>query len=584
MKIFDDMNIKNFLPTTLEELKLRNWSSLDIILVTGDAYVDHPSFGVALLGRLLEAHGYRVGIIAQPLSPEDISRLGKPNLFFGVTAGSLDSMVANYTASRKKRKTDDYTPGGLNNRRPDRAVIRYVNMIKQVFKDVPVVIGGIEASLRRFSHYDWWSDKIRKSILLDSKADILVYGMGERAVLEIAKRLELGKNLDGIRGTVIWKSSISDELFARLTVHYLPSHEEVSSDKNAYNRMFRDIIRLTDPHKDVALVQKQDTRYVIQYPPAPPLTQQEFDELYLFPYTRKVHPFYERLGKVRALEVVKFSITAVRGCFGGCSFCALALHQTTHVISRTVDSILEEVKILTKHPDFRGTIVDVGGPTANMWSTNCIVRSSYGQCYKNCVYPAVCKNLQQDGGVQFIDLLRRIKSVEGVKHVFVGSGIRHDLILDSPNADYVINALVDFTSGQLKLAPEHAHPRVLKLMRKPPVEKFLEFKRRFEEFSKHKGRKRYVIGYFIVGHPGEGDEENAYLKNFIIKHLNYVPQQVQIFTPTPGTASTTMYYTGIDPFTNEEVEVVKSEKIRSFFKERIVSRSQCNDYRAEISD
>ncbi|ODN29850.1 YgiQ family radical SAM protein [Fervidobacterium thailandense] len=583
MRTFKE-ELKKFLPTTCEELELRNWDSLDIIFVTGDAYVDHPSFGVALLGRLLESRGYKVGIIAQPLNPEDIARLGKPNLFFGVTAGSLDSMVANYTASRKKRKSDDYTPGGLNNRRPDRAVIRYVNMIQQVFKDVPIVIGGIEASLRRFSHYDWWSDKVRKSILVDSKADILVYGMGERAILEIAKRLESGKNLEGIRGTMIWKSSLSDELFNGLTVHHLPSHEEVSYDKNAYNRMFREIIQLTDPHRDVALVQKQDTRYVIQYPPSPPLTQKEFDELYLFPYTRRVHPFYERLGKVRALEVVKFSITAVRGCFGGCSFCALTHHQTTHVISRSVDSILEEVKLLTKHPDFRGTIVDVGGPTANMWSTSCEVRNSHGQCPKNCLHPRVCRNLEHDGGAQFVDLLRKIKSVRGVKHVFVGSGIRHDLILDSPNADYVISALVDFTSGQLKLAPEHAHPHVLRLMRKPPVEKFLDFKRRFEEFAKRKGQRKYVIGYFIVGHPGEGEDENIYLKDFIVAYLNYIPQQVQIFTPTPGTASTTMYYTGIDPFTNEEVEVVKSERVRSLFKERIVNRSKRDEYRAEITD
>ncbi|HOJ94556.1 MAG TPA: YgiQ family radical SAM protein, partial [Fervidobacterium nodosum] len=300
-----------FLPITMEEVQRRKWNKLDIIFVTGDAYIDHPSFGVALLGRLLESKGYKVGIIAQPVSVEDIKRLGRPNLFFGVTSGSVDSMVANYTASKKKRKSDDYTPGGINNRRPDRAVIQYVNMIKQAFKDVPIVVGGIEASLRRFAHYDWWSDKVRKSILVDSKADILVYGMGEHAVLEIAKRIETGKNLDGILGTVIWKSEL-DKLDESFEIVEIPPFEEVSQSKDAYNEMYKKIIHLTDPMKKIKIVQKQDTRYVIQYPPSMPLSSKELDELYLLPYERRVHPFYENLGRVKAIETVRFSITAVR--------------------------------------------------------------------------------------------------------------------------------------------------------------------------------------------------------------------------------------------------------------------------------
>ncbi len=540
--------------------------------MTGDAYVDHPSFGVALLGRYLESHGYKVGIIAQPENPQDIGRLGKPNLFFGVTSGNVDSMVANYTASRKKRKSDDYTPGGVNNKRPDRAVIQYVNWIKQVFKDVKIVIGGIEASLRRFAHYDWWSDKVRKSILIDSKADILVYGMGERAILEIAKRLENGKDLDDIRGTMVWKSSIPQHIENAI---FLPTFEEVSVDKKLYGEAYKKTAFFTDPYKGYILIQKQDNRYVLQYPPALPLTQEELDVLYLLPYTRGVHPFYLSKGEVKAIETVKFSITAVRGCFGNCSFCAIANHQSTHVVSRSVDSIIEEAKILTRLPDFRGTIVDVGGPTANMYGLSCQVRNSKGQCEKGCLHPSVCKlsisGKQSDSADTFISLLKSVKSVPGVKHVFIGSGLRHDLILASSKVDYIINELVEFTSGQLKLAPEHAHPKVLRLMHKPSAELFLDFKKRFEDAARRKGQKKYVIGYFIVAHPGEGPEENKYLREFIKRNLGYIPQQVQIFTPTPGTLSTTMYYTGFDPFTGESVYVEKSEKNRNLYKENIIN-------------
>ncbi|MCX7654248.1 MAG: YgiQ family radical SAM protein [Fervidobacterium sp.] len=566
-----------FLPTTVEEIVKRKWENLDVIFVTGDAYIDHPSFGVALLGRLLESKGYKVGIIAQPTCIDDIKRLGKPNLFFGVTSGNVDSMVANYTPSKKKRKTDDYTPGGLNNKRPDRAIIQYVNMIKQVYKNSVIVIGGIEASLRRFAHYDWWSNKVRKSILVDSKADILVYGMGERAILEIARRLESGLGLDGIRGTVIWKNSLNElgKDFDAFDKIELCSFEEVSENKDLYAKTYLDISTLTDPFKNVILFQKQDTRYVVQYPPAFPLTTEELDNLYLLPYERRVHPHYEKQGKVKAIETVRFSVTAVRGCFGNCSFCSIAHHQSTYVVSRSESSILEEVRIITKMPDFRGTIVDVGGPTANMFGYNCDLRRTRGQCQKHCLYPSVCRTIKNsNNAARFIELLEKIKLIPGVKHVFIGSGIRHDLIMDSDDCDYIIKKLVDFTSGQLKLAPEHAHPEVLKLMRKPPIEVFIEFKKIFEEEAKKKGQKKYVIGYFIVGHPGEGEQENEFLKKFIIKHLGYIPQQVQIFTPTPGTLSTTMYYTQKDPITNREVYVEKRDKLREKFKENIVGIRQ----------
>ncbi|MGC8903335.1 MAG: YgiQ family radical SAM protein [Fervidobacterium sp.] len=560
-----------FLPTVFEEVQKRKWNSLDIIFVMGDAYVDHPSFGVALLGRLLESIGYKVGIIAQPVNLNDIKRLGRPNLFFGVTAGSVDSMVANYTASGKKRKSDEFTPGGVNNRRPDRAVIQYVNMIKQCFKDVPIVIGGIEASLRRFAHYDWWSNRVRKSILVDSKADILVYGMGERAIIEIARRLEEGKTLDGIRGTMVWKSSFSydQQLFDKYVE--VPSYDQVVENKEIYAQMYKQVALLTDPMENVVIAQKQDTRYVIQYPPSIPLSSKELDELYLLPYVRKVHPFYERQGRVKAIDTVKFSITAVRGCFGNCSFCAISHHQTTHVSSRSIDSILEEVRIISRMPDFRGTITDVGGPTANMYGYTCNIRDSKGQCAKSCLVPNICSVLKNDDvSLKFIDLLDSIRKVQGIKHVFVGSGIRHDLILASQERDYIIEKLVDYTSGQLKLAPEHAHPEVLRLMNKPRVELFLEFKRLFEEAARKKGKEKYVIGYFIVGHPGEGERENLFLWEFVKKHLGYVPQQVQIFTPTPGTLSTTMYYTEIHPFTGEQVFVEKRQKFRERFKENII--------------
>ncbi len=556
-----------FLPTTREEMEKLGWKELDIIFVTGDAYVDHPSFGVALLGHYLVSRGYKVGIIAQPdwQSEKDITRLGKPRLFFGVTAGNVDSMVANYTASMKKRKTDDYTPGGINNRRPDRAVIVYCNLIRRYFHDIPIVIGGIEASLRRFAHYDWWSDKIRKSILVDSKADLLVYGMAEKTALKIAETLSRNQNIDeckNLKGVVYWTSNKP-----KVGVE-LPSFEEISIDKNSYAKATRLMFLYTDPMKNTVLYQKQDTRYVVQNPPETPLEQEELDKLYLLPFERKVHPYYEAQGHVPAIDMIQFSVTVIRGCYGMCSFCALTHHQGTHVVYRSEESILEEIRILTKHKDFRGTISDVGGPTANMYGAFCKLKSGKGQCERFCLHPKVCASSLPDHE-RFLSLLEKVKATSGVKHVYVSSGLRHDLILEDKNYPSIIRTLIEFTPGQLKLAPEHAHPYVLKLMRKPSVDLFLKFKQIFESEARRKGMKRYVIGYFIVAHPGESIRENNYLRNFIEKNLGYRPQQIQIFTPTPGTMSTAMYYAGVDPLTGEQVYVEKSLKVRNIMKKNV---------------
>jgi len=566
-----------FLPTTREEMKKLGWRELDVILVTGDAYVDHPSFGVALIGHYLVSHGFKVGIIAQPdwRTEKDITRLGRPRLFFGVTAGNVDSMVANYTASKKKRKTDDYTPGGSGGKRPDRATIVYTNLIKRFFPEVPVVLGGLEASLRRFAHYDWWSEKVRKSILVDSKADLLVYGMGEKAVLEIAQILSRTGDIEkckSVRGVVWWASQKPEEGIE------LPSYDEISENPEKYAEALKLQTWYTDPYKNILIYQKQDTRYVVQNPPQLPLSQEELDRLYLLPFEREVHPFYAKMGRVKAIETVKFSITAVRGCFGSCSFCALTQHQTTHVSYRSKDSILEEVRILTKKKDFKGTITDVGGPTANLYGSSCSIRETKGQCQKFCLYPSVCKIVRPNHD-EFISLLESIRKIPGVRNVFVSSGIRHDFVLAEKDPDVFIRELVKYTPGQLKLAPEHAHPKVLSLMRKPPVELFLEFKKRFETLAKKMGKRKYVIGYFIVGHPGEGWRENNYLRDFILKHLGYFPQQIQIFTPTPGTVSTAMYYSGLDPFTGEKVHVERSLKVRNKMKENVLFKKKGREKR-----
>jgi len=563
----------NFLPMTKEEMRKLGWDSLDIILVTGDAYVDHPSFGVAIIARILEKEGFKVGIISQPdwRTDKDITRLGKPRLFFGITSGNVDSMVSNYTASRRKRKTDVYTPGGLGGKRPDRAVIVYSNLVKRYFKDVPIIIGGIEASLRRLAHYDWWSDSIRRSILLDSKADLLVYGMAEKTIVQIAKILEKSGKIDDcfkLRGVTYWaKIPPKDSII-------LPSFEEIKTDKIKYAEAFKIFYLENDPLRGRKLAQLHGNQWVIQNPPQFPLSQEELDCVHSLNYTRKVHPECLKEGYVKALDTVRFSINSHRGCYGGCSFCSITLHQGNIVTWRSKDSIVEEARKISKMPDFKGIISDIGGPTANMYGYECDKKLKYGSCKdKDCLFPSVCKNLKVDHS-KYIELLNEVQKVPGVRKVFVASGIRHDLVLsDKKYGDlFILELSKKHVSGQLKLAPEHSDPKVLKLMRKPSIEKFVEFRNKFYEINKKLSKKQYIVVYLIAAHPGSGEKEALRLKEFVKNELKFKPQQVQIFMPTPSTLSTTIYYTGLDPFTDERVYVEKSEKVRRWQKDILIRR------------
>lgn len=540
------------IPMNRKEMLRRGWNNLDIILVTGDAFVDHPSFGTALIARVLEAAGWRVGVISQPnwKNTDDISTLGRPRLFFGVTSGNVDSMVANYTSSGKKRKSDDYTPGGAGGARPDRAVIVYSNLIRQVFKDVNIVLGGVEASLRRFSHYDWWSNKVRKSVLLDSKADLLVYGMGEKPILEISSRIASGELPADVPGTVVWSSNRPRGL-------ELPSHDEVSADRRKYFESVRLLYDETDPVRGKLIYQLQDSRFVIQNPP-PGIDSDDLNGFYRLPYTRQVHPVCLEKGPVKALETVKYSITTHRGCYGQCNFCAITLHQGRTVVSRSEESIMEEVSLLVKSPDFRGTITDLGGPTANMYGYECPVKLKKGACKdKRCLFPEVCATLRPDHS-RYINLMEKVASVPGVKHVFISSGIRYDLILaDKTYGREFLRRLIErHISGQLKIAPEHSNDRVLELMGKPSRETLEEFLQEFHELSK--GKRRYVIGYFIAAHPGCRLEDMVRLRRFVAREMNYRPEQVQIFTPTPSTISTAMYFTELDGPEGRKIFVEKS--------------------------
>lgn len=541
---------------TREEMKARGWDQLDVILITGDAYVDHPSFGVAIIARVLEAKGFKAGVISQPdwKNPEEITKLGKPKLFFGITAGNVDSLVANYTASRKKRKRDDYTPGGFGGKRPDRATIVYSNLVRSVFKDVPIILGGIEASLRRFAHYDWWSNRVRKPVLVDSKADLIAYGMAEKSIIKIAEKLrDTGEIPKDIPGTVYWSSKKPESGIE------LPSYDEVSSDRYAYLQAFKILYRETDPVNGRVIYQRQDTRYVIQNPPVLSTTE-ELDWVYSLPYTRKVHPHCLKKGHVKALETVKFSITSHRGCYGECNFCALTLHQGKYIVSRSEKSIIKETRRLTKDPDFKGVITDVGGPTANMYGYDCEKKHKHGACKdKRCLLPHVCPALKVDHS-RYLNLLRKLRNLKGVKHVFVSSGIRYDLILaDKKHGREFLRELVLYhVSGQLKIAPEHISARVLRLMGKPGKDVLDRF---IKEFERVKGNKKiYLIGYFIAAHPGSTVEDMKKLKRYAIRKMGYKPQQVQIFTPTPATLSTAMYYTELDPETGENIFVEKTKK------------------------
>ncbi len=547
---------ERFIPATRSEMEQRGWKELDVILVTGDSYIDSPFIGAAVIGRVLDDAGYRVGIIAQPdiNGPDDITCLGEPRLFWGVSGGSVDSMVANYTAIKRRRKSDDYTPGGVNNRRPDRAVIGYTNLIRRFFKNTrPIVLGGIEASLRRVPHYDYWSDSIRRSILFDAKADYLLYGMAEQSVLELARGLRDGGDISQIRGLC--------RITRNPTAGYieLEPYEKVSADKTAFIGMFHTFYQNNDPLTAVGLTQRYGDRFLVQNPPPSTPSQADLDHVYNLPYTRRQHPFYEKLGPVKALETIGASISTHRGCYGECNFCAIAVHEGRTVRWRSPTSIKAEVEKIAAAPGFKGYILDAGGPTANMYGFECGKKLESGACDdKRCLYPSICPALKINHRPQ-IELLREISRVPGVKKVFVSSGIRYDLILADREhgVNYLREIVRQHVSGQMKVAPEHAEDAVLEKMGKPGAQSLVEFKQLFDEFTREGGLKQFLTYYFIAAHPGCGDLEMQRLKRFTGRALRMTPEQVQIFTPTPSTYSSLMYYTGLDPFTLEPVFVEK---------------------------
>lgn len=544
------------LPTTSEEIRKRSWDRPDVILVTGDAYIDSPHIGVAVIGRVLANTGYRVGVIAQPdlESGTDIQRLGEPRLFWGITGGCMDSMVANYTAQKKRRREDDLTPGEKNNRRPDRAVIAYANLIRRHFKNTkPLVLGGVEAGMRRIAHYDFWSDAIRRAILFDARADILAYGMAERAVLEIAQRLARGNDLKDIRGTCVIEGNPPTGYLE------LPSYEKVKADPQAFARMFNIFAGENDPITARGLYQRHGSRCLVHHPPQHHLTTEELDAVYNLDYSRRVHPFYEKQGKVRAMDTISFSLTTHRGCFGECRFCSIALHEGRTVLNRSEESILAEARKIAALPGFAGYIVDVGGATANMYGIDCARKPSRGACPdKRCLYPRVCSCLKPDHMRQ-IRLLAALRLIPGVKKIFVASGIRHDLVLaDKKNGLSYLRELVrHHTSGQMKIAPEHTVSSTLALMGKPASRALIDFKRLFEKVNAETKQKQFLTYYFIAAHPGCTENDMHELKSFSSRELKTTPQQVQIFTPLPSTFSALMYWTGIDPATGRKIYVEK---------------------------
>lgn len=552
-----------FLPISKKDLEYRGIEQLDFILITGDAYVDHPSFGTAIIGRLLEHEGFSVGIIAQPNwnNVNDFRKLGKPRLGFLINSGNIDSMVNHYTAAKKKRHDDLYSPGGKSGFRPDRALIVYSNRAREAFKDVPIILGGIEASLRRFAHYDYWDNKVRRSVLVDSKADLLIYGMGEKPIIEVANLLNYGMSIGhmtNVRGTV-YLSKDKENLKDLVEV---PSFEEVSSDKLAYAESFKLESYEQDAVRGKTLVQKHGERYIIQNPPQFPLTEEEMDRVYSLPYTRKYHPIYEEQGGIPAINEVKFSITSHRGCFGSCSFCALTFHQGRTIQNRTQDSILEEAELMLIDKDFKGYIHDVGGPTANFRHKSCKLQETKGVCKtRQCLHPTPCKNLIVDHR-EYLNLLRKLRKLPGVKKVFIRSGIRYDYLIYDKNTEFFEELCKHHISGQLKVAPEHISNKVLAQMGKPSKEVYNRFTKKYFEINNKLGKKQYLVPYLMSSHPGS-DLNAAIELALYIKEMGYTPEQVQDFYPTPGSLSTTIYYTGINPFTKEQVYVPVEQKEKS---------------------
>lgn len=551
--------IFEFLPVSKEDMESRGWWWYDFLVVTGDAYVDHPSFGTTVIARVLEAEGYRVAVLAQPdwHDAEAFRAMGRPKYGVMIGSGNLDSMVARYTAAKKPRSEDFYSPGKKAGLRPDHAVVVYANRAREAFPGLPVVIGGLEASLRRFAHYDYWDDKVRRSALFDAGADILIYGMGEYATREIAKRLKAKtpvSEITDVRGTAV---AVSDPSVCAYPHLELPSFEEVRDNRRLYAEATRVEYEEHDPVRGKALIQKHDKRYLIVNPPAMPLTTAELDFVAELPYTKEYHPMYEPMGGVPALEEVRFSVTHNRGCFGGCSFCALAFHQGRMVTSRSHESVIREVTALTKLPDFKGYINDVGGPSANFRHTSCEKQKKYGMCPdKRCLAPTPCPNLDADHS-DYLKLLRKLRAIPGIKKVFVRSGIRYDYMLEDKNSEFFSELVKYHISGQLKVAPEHCIDSVLDYMGKPHIDVYEKFMERYKKLNDRYSKEQYVVPYLMSSHPGSTLQDAVALAEYLNK-MGRQPEQVQDFYPTPGTISTCMYYTEIDPMTMKGVYVAKS--------------------------
>ena len=550
---------EGFLPVNREDMLERGWTQPDFVYVMGDAYVDHSSFGPAIISRVLEAHGYKVAMLPQPdwNDPSSVMEFGEPRLGFLVSGGNMDSMVNHYTVAKHHRKTDSYTPGGVMGKRPDRAVTVYCNLIRKSYKHTPIIIGGIEASLRRLAHYDYWSDRVRRSVLLDSGADLLSYGMGEHSIVEIADALNSGlevKDITWISGTV-YKTRYEDEIYDAIR---LPDYEEISSDKRKYAESFAIQYRNTDPIIAKRIYECYDgAMFVVQNPPAAPLTQLEMDDVYSLPFMRAWHPMYDAAGGIPAFGEIKESITQARGCFGECNFCALTMHQGRIVQCRSHESVLAEAKEITQDKEFKGYIFDVGGPTAEFRGPSCEKQLTKGTCVgRKCLWPEPCKNLKVDHS-DYVKLLREVRSLPGVKKVFIRSGFRFDYLMADPNKEFLREICQYHVSGQMRVAPEHVSDGVLKEMGKPKVEVYNSFVKEFEKINRELGLKQYIVPYLMSSHPGSTLKDAIKLAEYI-RDMGYIPEQVQDFYPTPGTVSTTMYYTGLNPLTMEKVYVPRN--------------------------
>ncbi len=567
----------DFLPISKEDMRRRGIEQLDFVYVCGDAYVDHPSFGHAIITRLLESYGYTVGIIAQPdwKQNDSIAILGEPRLGFLVSAGNMDSMVNHYSVSKKRRKTDAFSPGGIMGKRPDYAAVVYCNLIRRTYKKTPIIIGGIEGSLRRLAHYDYWSNKVKRSILLDSGADLISYGMGERSIIEIAEALAAGidvKDITYIRGTVF---RTQDPYFIEDAI-VLPSYDEISTNKEAYARSFYIQYQNTDPFQAKKMAEAYPHGiYVVQNPPQKPLSMQEMDDVYALPYTRTYHPIYEKDGGIPAISEVKFSLISNRGCFGGCNFCALTFHQGRIIQTRSHASILAEAKQMIQNKDFKGYIHDVGGPTANFRHPSCKKQLEKGVCTnRQCLFPTPCKNLTVDHK-DYLSLLRKLRQLPGVKKVFIRSGIRFDYLLEDKDDRFFRELCQYHVSGQLKVAPEHISDNVLRYMGKPPVEVYDRFKEKYRKINEQIGKKQYLVPYLMSSHPGSTLKDAIALAEYL-RDLGYMPEQVQDFYPTPSTISTCMYYTGLDPATMQPVYVSHNPHEKAMQRALIQYRNPSN--------